>query len=204
MEETTYLADLIKVLKKYLWLIVLLGIIGGVSGRMITNDAPSPTYESSALVLIKQQMKDTNVIINQTDETTRFINSALTLVNTSAILSSVKQELKLKETVYELAEKVRASNENGSYVIKLTASDDNPNQATKVANKIAEVFKRDLGSYLDVESVDVVQLAEVGQETKISPTTRTKANIIMGTMIGLVLGVFLSFVLSYFFKPSKA
>jgi capsular polysaccharide biosynthesis protein len=203
MEETTYIGDLFKLIKKYLWLIVLLGIIGGLSGKFMTNDAPPPKYEASSFVLIKPQMNQPNIIINQSDETTRFINSVLTLMNRSAILSVVKEELGFEGTVKDLAGKVRAENENGSYIIRITASDLDPNQATMISNKLADVFKREIGKYLDVKTVEIVQLSEKGEETQILQS-RPKANTIMGAIIGLILGLFLSVILSRFLKSSRA
>ncbi|MCM3763505.1 YveK family protein [Neobacillus niacini] len=203
MEGTTYIADLLKVLKKYLWLIILLGLIGGVSGRMLTSEAQPPTYEASSLVLIKPLMNETNTIINQTDETVRFLNTAQTLINTNAILGPVKKELKLKDNVKTLAGKVRVSNENGSHLIKITVSDNNPDKATRIANGVADVFKREIGSFLDVEKVNIVVKAQKGQENEFTNVPRTNANTVMGTIIGLILGVFLSLVLFYFLKPSN-
>lgn len=203
MEGTTYIADLLKVFKKYLWLIILLGLIGGVSGRMLTSAAPPPTYEASSLVLIKPLMNETNTIINQTDETVRFLNTAQTLINTNAILGPVKKELKLRDNVKALAGKVRVSNENGSHVIKITVNDKSPDKATRIVNGVADVFKREIGSFLEVEKVNIVEKAQKGQEDKISQVPRTKANTIMGTVMGLILGVFLSLVLFFFIKPLK-
>jgi capsular polysaccharide biosynthesis protein len=201
MEETTYIGDLFKIIKKYLWLILLIGIIGGLSGKMVTPPQ-STTYEASSLVLIKQQLNETNTIINQTDETNRFINTASTLINTAAILKPVKKELKIKEDVNDLASRVRVTNENGSHILKITVSDTNPKKATIIVNKIADVMKSEIGKYIDVETVKVIQRSENGQELAVLQS-RPKANMIMGTVIGLVVGVILSLVLSFYFKPSK-
>ncbi|WP_462410957.1 YveK family protein [Neobacillus sp. Marseille-QA0830] len=202
MDGSTYISDLIKLLKKYLWLIILLGVIGGVFGKISASKGPAPTYEASALVLIKPQFTQTNTIINQADETNRFLNTAQTLVNTPVVLKTVKKDLNLKENTKELAGKVKTSIENGSEILRITVDDSNSTKATNVVNKTADVFQNEIKKYLDVKSVQVVEKAIKGQESEIMQT-RPNANMIMGIVIGLLIGVILSLGLNFFIKPSR-
>ncbi|WP_251551936.1 YveK family protein [Neobacillus muris] len=203
MGESTYIGDLFKILKRFIWLILLLGLIGGVAGKFLTGPAPAATYQTSALVLIKQQPNQTNTLINQADDTARFMNTAQTLVNTPVILNAVKKELGLKDNTKVIANKVKSGIENGSQILRITVEDSTPSAATNLVNNVAEVFQQEIGNYLDVTKVQIVEKAQKGQEAQILQT-RSNANIIMGAIIGLIIGAVFSFVLSYTSKSKKS
>jgi capsular polysaccharide biosynthesis protein len=203
MGESTYIGDLFKILKRFIWLIILLAVIGGIAGKVLAGNGPKPTYQTSALVLVKQQYDQRNTAINQADESARFMNTALTLANKPVILNIVKKELHLKENTKELERKVKVGIENGSHILRITVEDNNPSDATKLTNKVVEVFQKEIHNYIDVESVEVIEKAQSGQENQILQT-RFNANIIMGVLIGLIIGVFLAFVLNAFVKKPRA
>jgi capsular polysaccharide biosynthesis protein len=203
MEESRYITDIFKTIKKYIWVIILFVIIGGIAGKVLSSNGPAPTYQAYALVLLEEQQKDSKVIINQSDENVRFLNTAQTLVYTPAILDPVKKDLKLDYTRRELINKITAANENSSQVMRITVEDSDAKKATKIVNKIADVFERDIKGYLNVETVQIVERAQAGQELSIVHS-RPNANILMGIIIGLVIGTLVAFVLDFFFKNRKA
>jgi capsular polysaccharide biosynthesis protein len=202
MEESMYITKIIKIFKKYLWVIALLAILGGVAGKFLASSGPEPTFQSSGIVLIKQKFNESNIIINQADDTSRFINTAQTLISTPAILTPVKKELKLKEDLKELSGKINVSNENGSHLLRISVEESSADKATKIVNKTIEVFEKEIRNYLNVDTVQVVAYAQKGQESEIIHT-RPNANIIMGVIIGMLLGTFLAFILSFISKPKE-
>lgn len=198
MEESILMKDILRTVKKYLWLIVILTIIGGIIGKLLVPAGPAPTYKAASLILIeKGNTNETNVIINQTDEMARFINTALTLVYTPAILETVIQDLKLDTTSKKLAKQVNAEVLNNSKIIQISATDSNAKSATEIANKAAEVFEKDINKYLDVKSVDIIEKAELDNAAQIVHS-RSNANTVMGIILGLVIGTFMAFILKYF------
>lgn len=194
MEESMLIKDIMIVIKKYLWVIILAAVVGGVAGKLLASHGQPPTYQNSALVLLEKQTDKTVLNINQPDDYNRFLTTAQTLVSTAAILKPVKSELGLKDSISKLDSEVSATIENGSQIINITVQTSNAKQATKIANKTAEVFQRDIKNYLSVKSAKVVEPAQAGHETRILHS-RTKANVAMGVIIGLVIGLALAFIL---------
>jgi capsular polysaccharide biosynthesis protein len=203
MEESRYITDIFKTIKKYIWVIILFMIIGGVAGKILSLNGPAPTYQAYALVLLEEQQKDSKVIINQSDANVRFLNTAQTLVYTPVVLDSVTKDLKLDYSRSDLINKITAANENSSQVMRITVEDGDAKKATEIVNKIADVFERDIKDYLNVEKVQIVERAQAGQELRIVHS-RPNANILMGIIIGLVIGTLVAFVLDFFFKNRKA
>lgn len=202
MEGTMLLNDLIKLLKRYFWIILLCLFIGGIIGKVLVPEGLAPTYKASALILIQKKEADTGIIINQTDEMGRFFNTAQTLIKTSAILDNVKKELKLQESTKELADMIEVTNENNSQIIKIASEQTDPQKVTNIVNSTAQNFTKEAGQYLDINTVTIVEKAENGEETKILHT-RSKANIAMGAILGLVFGTIIAFVLTMMSNRKK-
>ncbi len=199
MEESMLITSIMKSVKKYLWLIIIIAAIGGIAGKFLASSGPAPTYEASSLVMVEKLNDQTNVIINQSDETVRFINTVQTFIKTSTILDPVIKELKLDKNAKDLASQITVTNENNSQLLKITVEDSDPKLATKIANKTAEVLDKKVNNYFKVKTAETVEKAQPGQENQLLHT-RTKANIAMGVIIGLVIGFFLSLGLSSFSK----
>jgi capsular polysaccharide biosynthesis protein len=197
MEESMLIKDIMLVVKKYLWLIILVTVIGGVAGKFLASNGQPPTYQNTALVLLEKQTDKTVLNINQPDDYNRFLTTAQTLVSTPAILKSVKSELGLKDSLSKLGSEVNATIENGSQIINITVQDSNAKRATTIANKTADVFQSDIKNYLSVKSAQIVEPAQAGHETPILHS-RTKANVVMGVIVGLVIGLVLAFILGSF------
>lgn len=204
VEEKILLNDLIKIVKKYFWVILIFTILGGVAGRMMTPEAPAPTYEAYSLVLLEQKSEN-DMVINQVEESSRFFNTAQTLFNTPVILEPVLKELNLDMSINELSDQVKVSIENNSQILKISVSNSNAEQATNIANAVVSTYNKEIQNYLDVEKVKILEEAQKGKENQILHA-RPKANIVMGILIGLVLGGFAALILNIFFgrvKPAK-
>jgi capsular polysaccharide biosynthesis protein len=203
MEESMFIKEIMVTIKKYLWLIILLAVIGGVAGKFLASNGQPPTYKNTSLVLLEKQNDKTAININQPDDYNRFLNTAQTLVNTPVILKSVKSELGLKDSLSKLSGEVNPTIENGSQIINITVETSNAKQTTKIANKTADVFARDIKNYLNVKSAQVVEQAQSGHETQVLHS-RSKASMVMGVIIGLVIGVVIAFILGSFGRTKKA
>jgi capsular polysaccharide biosynthesis protein len=192
MEESMFINNILRTIKKYFWIIILLAVIGGIAGKFSASNGQPPTYQTSALVLLEKQNDKTVLNINQPDDYNRFLNTAQTLMKTPIVLNTVKNELGLKDSINKLRGEVTPNVENSSQIIRINVETSNANQATKIANKTAEVFQQQIKNYLSVQSATIVEHAEFGQETQILHS-RTKANITMGVIIGIVIGTLLTF-----------
>lgn len=204
MEGTMLIHDLIKVIKKYLWIILLCTLAGAIIGKMTVPAGPEPTYRTSALVLIEKKKQEAGIVVNTSDEMGRFLNTAQTLIETPVILENVKKDLKLKESSAELAEIISVANENNSQIIRITAELTDPEKVTNIVNSTALNYSETVSQYIeDAGTVKIVQNAKLGNEAKILHT-RSNANVTMGGILGLVFGGLLAFALNIKSNRKKA
>lgn len=193
MEAKELLRDVLLIVKKYFWLILLFGIIGAIVGRYVIPSGPPTSYQASSSILIEKEMKETNVIINQTDETTRFLNTVQTLIKTPVILSKVQKELNIDTETKDLANQITVVNENSSNIIKITVETNDKSSVADLANTIVNVFEKESEKFLDIGKVLVVEKAVPGEETMVSHD-RSLANTIMGIILGTIIGFFIPLI----------
>jgi capsular polysaccharide biosynthesis protein len=200
--EELLINDVIKTMKKYFWVILIFTILGGIVGRIMMPEAANPTYEASSVVLLDPKVEEDNGGTKPIEDDGRFFNTAQTLINTPVILDPVIEGLNRDTTIKDLSNRVKVTIENNSQILRITVSDSSAEQATKIANKIVEVYSKEIHNYLDVEMVKIIEKAKKGAEDEII-FARPKANMMMGILIGLVLGTFAAFILNKFSNSIK-
>lgn len=76
-------------------------------------------------------------------------------------------------------------------MFSITAKSTNPNVAAKIANETATTFKNKVIKIMSINNVSIVSKA-MADEHPVSP--RTKLNILIGIIVGLILGIGLAFL----------
>ncbi|KPL59286.1 YveK family protein [Rossellomorea vietnamensis] len=197
MEETISVKELIETIKKRMQLILLITLTaifvsGGVSFFLLT-----PVYQSSTQLLVNQSKSDQPAYnIGEIQTNLQLINTYNVIMKSPAILEKVIADLNLNLTVEELNEKLSVASEKDSQVINLSVEDTDPKQAAAIANKIAGVFQGEIGKIMNVDNVSILAKAEVGKDqSPIKP--KPLLNIAIATVVGLMAGVGLAFLLEF-------
>lgn len=197
MEETISLQELFKILKKRLLLIfsvVILtaSIAGGVSYYFL-----KPTYQASTQVLINQSKNMTSPFsTNDIQTNLELINTYSVIIKNPAILSKVIDKLNLNTTPAKLYPKIRVNSEQSSQVVNITVQDTKLQRAVDIANMTVEVFQEEIVNLMNVNNVNILSPAiYIESEKPIKPDPIL--NIAIATIIGLMLGVGITFVLEY-------
>lgn len=143
MEETISLKELMQVLRKRLSMIALITLGAMIVTAIVTYFVMTPVYESSTQILVNKASDDqTMYTTNAVQTNVQLVNTYNVIIKSPSILDKVIDELKLNMTTDELNSKIEVSTEQNSQVFTLTVKDTNPYMATKIANKIGEVFKK--------------------------------------------------------------
>ncbi|MCU7710164.1 Wzz/FepE/Etk N-terminal domain-containing protein [Priestia sp. JV24] len=197
MEETISLRELFAVLRKRLWLIVLITIIAATVSAVISFFVLTPVYESKTQILVNQAKNDQQLYNNQTVQTNvQLINTYNDIIKSPAILEKVIKELKLESTAEELSKQLQVTNAQDSQVAQIVVQDTNAKRATDIANTTASVFKKEVPKIMNVDNVSVLSKATLGESA--SPVKpQPLMNVVIAIVVGLMVGVGLSFLLEY-------
>ena len=113
-----------------------------------------------------------------------------------AILDKVIEELDLNLSAGQLTNKITVGSEQESQVVKVSVTDEDPHMAAKIANTTAEIFKEEIVDIMNVDNVSILAKATVSDNASpIKP--QPLLNIAVAMVIGLMIGVGISFLMEY-------
>ncbi|WP_338789227.1 Wzz/FepE/Etk N-terminal domain-containing protein [Priestia megaterium] len=197
MEETISLRELFAVLRKRLWLIVLITIIAATVSAVISFFVLTPVYESKTQILVNQAKNDQQLYSNQTVQTNvQLINTYNDIITSPAILDKVVKELKLDKSAADLSGQIQVTSAQNSQVAQIVVQDTSAKRAADIANTTASVFQKQVPKLMNVDNVKVLSKAALGESpSPVKP--QPLMNVAIAIVVGLMVGVGLSFLLEY-------
>jgi len=202
-EETISLKEIFHIIKKRVSLILILTFSAAAFSAIVSFFLMTPRYELSTQVLVNRSQVGENFNTNEVQTNIQLINTYSEIIMSPRILDIVAEELKGKiqtETgnlsSSAIKQKITVQSKNNSQVFSITAEDTDPHQAALIANQVAEVFRREIPSIMNVDNVSILSKAEV--TTGIKPVSpKPMLNIAIALVVGLMAGVGLAFLLEY-------
>ena len=136
-----------------------------------------------------QKLEYNELLLNQ-----KLVTTYGEIVKSRVVTDEVINNLGLDLTYKEFTEKVNVNLVKDTEIIKIEVTDTNPQLATKIANETAQVFMKSVMDIMKVENIQVIDEAQV-PELPIKP--RPKLNMAIAGVLGLMVSIFLVFLLEY-------
>ncbi|MFP3123354.1 Wzz/FepE/Etk N-terminal domain-containing protein [Ectobacillus funiculus] len=180
MEKEINLKNLFVVIRRRLWIIVVLTIVSAAIGGAYSIFLKTPLYSSSARMLI---LADENEMI-----------TLKAMINEPAVLEKVAAKLQANRPASALSGQITVENVLGSQIIKITVVDSDPALAVKIANTTMNVFKQEAAKILDFKNVDILTEAKP-QEYPVPININHQQSIMTFLLAGLVVSIGIVFLL---------
>ncbi len=186
---TIDVVHILLLLLKRLWLIVFCGVLAAAAGFSIANFAIAPTYSSN----IKLYVNNSSISLGNTtfSISSSELTAAQSLVKTYGEIlksrSTLERVIRKTDSNYtwrDLSEMIEYGSSNETEIMRVTVTCEDPYEASRIANTIAEVLPVRISEIIDGASMEVVDSA-IPELTKVAPS------ITRYTAMGFVLGVFL-------------
>ena len=195
MTKQITIGDLLKMFLSHIKLIIIITLLGVVLSFVYVSYMVTPTYTTSALILVQNGNSFESDLGNTTNSANgekvnmNDINSSVMLANTCSTLFTVDPTMK---SIISGAN-VSISVIEDSYFLRITSSSSDPHTAANIANLVAntapEVFKKYFGDGGKVDTVDVASVPS-------APSSPNKPKfVLIGFLVGLVLSLVISFLL---------
>lgn len=203
MEEIINSRDLFAILRKRLGIIIAVTIGIAIISAIVSFYFMTPIYQTSTQLLVNQKKESgDNLQLNELQTNIQLANTYKGIIKSPVILDLVKEKLNLNVSSQVLHDKISVENEKNSQIISIKVQDKNLSLAKDIANTTADVFKNEISNIMKVDNVTILSKAEVLEgQSPISP--KPLFNILVASIGGLVISVFISVLVEYFNNTFK-
>lgn len=196
MEEIS-LQEVFYILKKRIWIIVGLTLTALLLSGILSFFIMTPQYETFTTLLVgKSQEVRANDSIQYDDLilSEKLVPTYSEIAKSRTVADRVINNLNLDIPYDVFQDKIEVSLLNNTEIIKIVANDPDKELAAKIANEVSDQFMEVVKAKMDIENIQIVDKAIV-PENPVSP--RKLLNMAIAAVLGLMLGVFISFLLEY-------
>ncbi|MGI6539140.1 MAG: YveK family protein [Caldicoprobacterales bacterium] len=202
MEETMDLREILQIIYKRLWFIILVTLVCIISSGIISFFVLDSIYEASTTLMVSKTRDDqsSNLQYNDILMNQKLVKTYSEIVKSNRVLEKVIEQLDLDMTTGDLKNKIQVSSVSDTEIIRIAVQDKDPNFATELANSIAVVFMGEIGSIMKMDNVQFIDPAKV----PIDPVKpRPLLNIAIAAVLGVMISVFIVFLVEYFDNTVK-
>lgn len=187
---TIDLLHIVKSLARRAWLIALCGLLAAAIGFSISAFAIAPTYSSSVKLYVNNSsisLGNTNFSITASQLTAAqsLVKTYGDILDSRSTLERVIEKADVDYTWKELSSMIEYAPSNETEIMKVTVTCEDPYEASKIANTIADVLPVRISEIIDGASMEVVDAA-IPDLHKVAPSV-TKY-----TAIAFILGILAS------------
>ena len=189
MEEINLESLIESIWSRKIWIIIIV-CISLIIGWYYSYFMITPEYQSFTTLLLAQNTTNsdgTSGQITQTDITLnqKLISTYSALIKTKDVLEQVIQNLGIDITQEELKNNISVSAVSGTELIKITVQDENPENAAKIADEIANVFKERIAK--DIYNINNIHIVEKAEVSNTPSNINHKKDLIFALGVGLVI-----------------
>ena len=189
MEEINLESLIESIWSRKIWIIIIV-CISLIIGWYYSYFMITPEYQSFTTLLLAQNTTNsdgTSGQITQTDITLnqKLISTYSALIKTKDVLGQVIQNLGIDITQEELKNNISVSAVSGTELIKITVKDENPENAAKIADEIANVFKERIAK--DIYNINNIHIVEKAEVSNTPSNINHKKDLIFALGVGLVI-----------------
>ncbi|MBC1475786.1 hypothetical protein HB852_14310 [Listeria grandensis] len=186
-QKTIELADFLYVLKKWFWLIIILCIVGAMSGFVISKEFMTPIYESQSQLVIKQeQNKNDTTTTSETQSNIQLVNTYKIILVSPTVLETVIKNLDLPESTEQLAKQILIENSKDSQVLTVNVLNADRELAKQINQQLIKAATKESDKIMSANNIRVL----TKPTENMSPVKPNKTLVIgVGFIVGLLVAI---------------
>lgn len=198
--STSTLEEFLRVLRRRFWAVIMTMFVA-VGAAMGFSLIQTPTYEATITILAGQEATNgpTESLSNNVEGLQQLTATMAQAVTTLPVAQSVAERLELPSgSTEDLLDNLSAQADPTTMFIEVSYKDTDPQRAQQTVNVVGDVFSEQVSKVSPSASAITATVWEPAglPETPVSPDLLL--NAIMATVIGLLVGVGLAFLLERF------
>ena len=189
MEQTMEinLQDILKVLIKRIWIILLCMVLVGSAALVYTVNFVVPQYQASVTMYVNNNSsKDKNYVSSgDLAVALKLVATYVNIIKSDRVLERVVEKTGLMVTTSQIRSMISAEPEGETEMFRVTVTSPYPQMSADIANAIAQLAPEEIAEIIEGSSAKIIDEARV-------PTHRSSPSYTVNTIIGAMVGALLS------------
>lgn len=187
------LIELWRVVKKRLWMIVVITVVAtGTSGILSKFVLPKQYASASSLMVIPHNSASDLLTTMVTGQ--QVVDTYAQVATSRTVLQHVESQLNFSMPIQKLAQMIQATPVTNTDLLTVQVTSTNPNFSSQVANAVAQATVQEVQTLTQQRDLQVVDSAV---PTNLPVAPKTKTNVAIALVLGLMVGGGLAFLLEY-------
>lgn len=200
MTEEIDLREILGILWKRLWIILVCVTLASGAAGVISYVYLTPIYEASTKLIVNKTTSPSEVqafTLSDVNLNIRMIDTYREVIKTHAIMDVVATENPDFElSGKQLIDRIRVNASNNSLVMTLTVEDASYEKAAAIVNAVSNVFQREAPNLMNVDQISILNAANPDAAAQpVRP--RPLLNIAIAFVVSFMLGVGIIFLIEY-------
>lgn len=185
MEEIDLL-ELFRAVLKYIKLIIVLCIVFGLGGFLVTKFFITPSYTASTSIYLTPQVSETGALDYDSQiANSKLVTNVVNLMTQNNVMSEVAKDVGM-ENAASVKKCITVTNETNTEIVTITATTTDPKLSKDIANGTVSTFTKTMQKNLNVRNIEVVDKAKLSY---VPSGPNIKKNTMLATLVGGVIGV---------------
>lgn len=187
--------------KKRVWLIIVLMMLGGAGAGIYSYAVAEPVYEASTKLIVGQSNEASllaKLDLGTINSNIQLVKTYKEIIRTPRIMSVVaERHPELGLTAEQLVGKISVGSVNETQVMSVSARDVSYEKAALIVNSVSEVFREEIPKLMQVDNVSILNTADPGRASSPvspSPQLNIAAALLLSGMLGLGLALLLEYL----------
>jgi capsular polysaccharide biosynthesis protein len=188
------LRELLRIIRKWLWLMIVISILSAATSAYLSLFVLKKTYAAETRLLVNKQESD-GISLADIALSAELIKTYNQIIKSDAVAEAVVGKLQLHMTVEKFNAMVKVSRLADSQVMSVHVTYSDPHMAVTIANTIAETFIAHVLNTMKLDNVSIVNQAK--DEPNPQPET---PNVLKNVLLAVVLGFFAAAGIGFLFE----
>jgi capsular polysaccharide biosynthesis protein len=179
------LGEIVGLLINKAWFIAVCSVLAAAIGFCVSAFVVTDMYESTTSVYILNKQDNSTLTYSDVQLGTQLTKDYANLITSRSVLEKVISDCNLDMTYNTLLKRVSVTTLTDTRILEITVTDEDPAMAQFIADEVRKEAANHITNVMDIQAVNVVDNANL-------PDSPSSPNIAMWSLIGLLIGLFLS------------
>ncbi len=187
-EEVIDLAQLFFELKKHLLMLILVTLLGGSLGFVISRFVLTPTYTSTSMIYVMSK-ETTLTSLADLQIGSQLTQDYMVLVKSRTVMEDVVQKLGLPYDYATLRKKVSLDNPSNTRILNISVLDTDPKMAKQLADAVADSASSYIADIMEQDPPKIIEYGEIPLQKTGPKTSRNAAMAALAFLAIAVAGI---------------